>query len=87
MTALMDAALDGNRESVDTLLRLGADPDILASYGRPALHMAIQAGDLALTERLAQITSKGEAQGGKLIIIRLVTAFRIKPMSWKIGRV
>ena len=63
-TALMLAALSGNRESVNTLLRLGADPDILNSRGRPALHCAFQAGDLALTERLAQITTKGEAQGG-----------------------
>ena len=78
MTALMRAAMSGNREAVDTLLRLGADPDILSSrgsfllrivdyflgYGRPALHMAIQAGDLVITERLAQITTKGEAHGG-----------------------
>ena len=64
MTALMKAALDGNREAVDTLLGLGADPDILTSYGQPALYGALQAGDLALTERLALITTKGEAHGG-----------------------
>ena len=64
LTALMDAALSGNRESVDTLLRLGADPDILDSRGRPALYCALQAGDLVITERLAQITTKGEAHGG-----------------------
>ena len=64
MTALMLAALDGNREAVDTLLRLGADPDILDSRGRPALYCALEAGDLALTERLALITTKGEAHGG-----------------------
>ena len=66
MTALIVAALSGNREAVDTLLRLGAgaDPDILASRGQPALYYALQAGDLALTERLAQITTKGEAHGG-----------------------
>ena len=61
MTALMRAALAGNREAVDTLLRLGADPDILNSRGRPALFSALQAGDLVITERLAQITTKGEA--------------------------
>ena len=33
LTALMYAALTGNRESVDMLLRLGADPDILDSRG------------------------------------------------------
>ena len=64
MTALMRAALAGNRESVDTLLRLGADPDILSSGGRPALFSAIQAGDQVITERLALITTKGEAHGG-----------------------
>ena len=61
MTALMSAALAGNREAVDTLLRPGADPDILDSDGRPALYCAFQAGDLVITERLAQITTKGEA--------------------------
>ena len=60
----MRAALHDNREAVDTLLRLGADPDILASRGWPALYGALQAGDLVITERLAQITSKGEAHGG-----------------------
>ena len=64
MTALMKAALSGNRESVDTLLRLGADPDILDSDGDPALHMAIQAGDQVIAERLTLITTKGEAHGG-----------------------
>ena len=63
-TPLMKAALAGSRESVDTLLRLGADPDILDSRGWPALYMAIQAGDQVITERLAPITTKGEAHGG-----------------------
>ena len=60
----MDAAVAGNREAVDTLLRLGADPDILNSKGWPALYCALGAGDLTLTERLALITTKGEAHGG-----------------------
>ena len=64
MTALMYAGLAGSRESVDTLLRLGADPDILDSDGYPALYCAIQAGDQVITERLALITTKGEAHGG-----------------------
>ena len=64
MTPLMDAALNGCRESVETLLVLGADPDILNSGGAPALHMAIEAGDQVITERLALITTKGEAHGG-----------------------
>ena len=64
LTALMYAALTGSRESVDTLLRLGADPDILDSDGYPSLFSAIQAGDQVITERLAPITTKGEAHGG-----------------------
>ena len=78
MTPLMLAALGGCRESVETLLVLGADPDILDSGGRPALLCALQAGDQVITERLAVITTKGEAHRGKLI--RLVTAFRIITM-------
>ena len=74
----MRAALQGCRESVETLLMLGADPDILTSRGDPALFCAIQAGDQVITERLAVITTKGEAHRGKLI--RLVTAFRIITM-------
>ena len=65
MTLLMSAALGGNRETVETLLNLGADPDILDSDDRPALHMAIQSGDQVITERLAGITTKGEADRGK----------------------
>ena len=61
MPPLMNAALSGNRETVETLLHLGADPDILTSDDRPALHMALQSGDQVITERLAQITNNGEA--------------------------
>ena len=61
MTPLMYAAVNGNRETVETLLHLGADPDILNIQDRPALHMAIQSGDQVITERLAQITNNGEA--------------------------
>ena len=78
MTPLMLAALSGCRESVETLLQLGADPDILGANDRPALFDAIQAGDQVITERLADITTKGEAHRGQLI--RLVTAFRIITM-------
>ena len=64
MTPLMIAALSGCRESVETLLVLGADPDILNSEGCPALFDALQAGDQVITERLAVITTKGEAHSG-----------------------
>ena len=78
MTPLMKAALSGCRESVETLLQLGADPDKFESYDAPALLGALQAGDQVITERLAAITTKGEAHRGQLI--RLVTAFRIITM-------
>ena len=78
LTPLMLAALHGCRESVETLLQLGADPDILASGGQSTLYAALQAGDQVITERLAAITTKGEAHRGQLI--RLVTAFRIITM-------
>ena len=55
----MFAALAGCRESVETLLLMGADPDILDGSGDPALASAIQAGDQGITERLVAITNKG----------------------------
>ena len=67
MTPLMLAALDGSRETVETLLHLGADPNILDSNGDPALFCAIQSGDQVLTEMLAGMTTKGEADRGTLL--------------------
>ena len=74
----MAAALNGCRESVETLLQLGADPDILDAGGDPALYIALQAGDQVIIERLTAITTKGEAHRGQLI--RPVTALRIITM-------
>ena len=82
MTPLMTAALSSCRESVETLLDLGADLNILNARGRPALFHALQAGDQVITERLAAITTKGEAHRRQLI--RLVTAFRIITMHGNI---
>ena len=85
MTPLMDAARSGCRESVETLLDLGADPNILNADGTPALFHALQAGDQVITERLAAITTKGEAsEAHRGQLIRLVTAFRIIIMFDKI---
>ena len=62
LTPLILAALFGCRESVETLLLLGADPNILDAGGAPALFCALQAGDQVITERLAAITTKGEVR-------------------------
>ena len=67
VTPLMCAALKGNRETVETLLGLEADPDILDSDGDPALFCAIESGDQVLTEMLAGMTTKGEADRGTLL--------------------
>ena len=56
----MNASLDGCVETVNTLLQLGADHDIVSAYGRPALWYAIESGVTELTERLAEITTTGE---------------------------
>ncbi len=56
----MRAALSSCREAVETLLVLGADPDILTSGGCPALFFALMAGDQVIIERLAMITTKGD---------------------------
>ena len=56
----MRASLSGCVETVNTLLQLGADHDIIDAYGRPALWYAIVSGVTELTERLAEITTTGE---------------------------
>ena len=72
----MVAAVNGCRESVETLLQLEADPN---KGEFCALYCALHVGDQAITERLAPITTKGEAHRGQLVM-RLVTAFRIITM-------
>ena len=70
----MYAALNGCRESVETLLLLGADPDILTRGDTPALFAAIQAGDMVITERLTTITTKGEVNRRQLIrVVKLLS--------------
>ena len=56
----MLASQSGCVETVNTLLQLGADPDIVDAYGTPALYYAIVSGVTELTERLAEITTTGE---------------------------
>ena len=56
----MLASQSGCVETVNTLLQLGADHDIVDVLGRPALYYAIVSGVTELTERLAEITTTGE---------------------------
>ena len=60
MSPLQKAALDGGVETVHCLLQLGADPNLLNSNGRPALHHALQAGDVDCVEMLIGVTNKGD---------------------------
>ena len=56
----MNAALSGCVETVSCLLQLGADPNLLNNRGRPALHHALQSGDVDCVEMLVGDTSKGD---------------------------
>ena len=56
----MIAALNGWVETVSCLLQLGADPNKLDSDGKPALHSALQSGDIDCVEMLIGVTNKGE---------------------------
>ena len=66
-TVLHVAATSGQLETVEALLDLGADQDILNSDDYPALLCAIESGDQVLTEMLAGMTTKGEADRGTLL--------------------
>ena len=60
MSSLQFAAVYGGVETVHCLLQLGADPNLLNSYGRPALYGALQAGDVDCVEMLIGVTNKGD---------------------------
>ena len=60
MTPLMSAALTAARETVSTLLSLGADVDAVDAGGRPALYDAILSGDNGTVEMLCHQTHSGK---------------------------
>ena len=58
-TPLMAAALNTALETIDTLLRLGADADLLMENNKPALYAALQTGNLATVKKLLPVTNNG----------------------------
>ena len=64
----MDAALNAARETVSTLLSLGADVDALDAYGKPALYYAIRSGDIGTVEMLCNQTHSGKTEIAALLL-------------------
>jgi len=58
----MLAALYAARETVSTLLSLGADVDALDADGKPALVYAIRSGDNGTVEMLCHQTHSGKTK-------------------------
>ena len=58
-TPLMGAALKTALETIDTLLRLGADADLLTKNNEPALYAALQSENLATVKKLLPVTNNG----------------------------
>ena len=55
----MDAARESSLETIDVLLRLGADPNILDNDSRSALWFALYSNNLATVKKLLPVSSKG----------------------------
>ena len=58
----MMAALNAARETVSTLLSLGADVDAVDAGGYPALDYAIRSGDNGTVEMLCNQTHSGKTR-------------------------
>ena len=58
----MSAALTAARETVSTLLSLGADVDAVNANGKPALYQAILSGDTGTVEMLCHQTHSGKTK-------------------------
>ena len=58
----MRAAWTAARETVSTLLSLGADVDAVNANGDPALHYAIRSGDTGTVEMLCNQTHSGKTR-------------------------
>ena len=50
--AVADAAMNGDVAGMDALLKKGADPNALGSFGTPPLHWRVRVDDLAAAKRL-----------------------------------
>ena len=55
----MVGAMSGWRETVNTLLKLGADPNLLDASGEPPLFYALQTGDEVCITLLSDVTNTG----------------------------
>ena len=64
----MDAALNAARETVSTLLSLGADVDAVDADGDPALYYAILSGDTGTVEMLCNQTHSGKTEIAALLL-------------------
>ena len=64
----MDAALSAARETVSTLLSLGADVDAVDAAGHPALDYAITSGDTGTVEMLCHQTYSGKTEIAALLL-------------------
>ena len=85
MSSLQYAALAGCVETVSCLLhQLGADPNLLASNGYPALLSALQSGDVDCVEMLIGVTNKGDHHS-TFDNIQQSAVFRIGVMCYEVG--
>ena len=64
----MFAALAAARETVSTLLSLGADVDAVNAGGWPALYYAILSGDTGTVEMLCHQTHSGKTEIAALLL-------------------
>ena len=56
----MDAAWNASLETIDTLIELGADANLLSSIiKRPALSFALMSNNLAAVKKLLPLTNNG----------------------------
>ena len=92
------AALSAARETVSTLLSLGADVDALDAGGKPALYQAIRSGDTGTVEMLCNQTHSGKTEIAALLLpcctfifvkfytVLLFTIYRVKRLFGDVVR-
>ena len=68
---LVDAARDGNLDSVRTLLRSGADPNATAPDGSTAVHWAVHRDNLEMLDALLKAGAKPD----------VVTRYKVAPLT------